>query len=35
MFQDMGVSKDLNEAFRKHISNSQEANDIDFNIQVQ
>ncbi|XP_054279528.1 cullin-1-like [Macrosteles quadrilineatus] len=34
MFQDIGVSKDLNEHFRKHLSNSAEPLDIDFSIQV-
>lgn len=34
MFQDIGVSKDLNEAFRRHLSNSAEPLDIDFSIQV-
>ncbi|GLH00125.1 uncharacterized protein GBIM_06577, partial [Gryllus bimaculatus] len=34
MFQDIGVSKDLNEAFRKHLVNSNEPLDIDFSIQV-
>ena len=34
MFQDVGVSKDLNEAFRKHMVNSNEPLDIDFQIQV-
>ncbi|KAF7996415.1 hypothetical protein HCN44_002047 [Aphidius gifuensis] len=34
MFQDIGVSKDLNEAFRKHLTNSAEPLDIDFSIQV-
>ncbi|VVC28736.1 Cullin, N-terminal,Cullin, conserved site,Cullin repeat-like-containing domain,Cullin homology,Cullin [Cinara cedri] len=34
MFQDIGVSKDLNEAFRKHVSNSNMPHDIDFSIQV-
>ncbi|MFT7800217.1 cullin-1 [Arapaima gigas] len=33
MFQDIGVSKDLNEQFRKHLSNS-EPLDLDFCIQV-
>ncbi|KAK9395579.1 cullin-1-like [Crotalus adamanteus] len=33
MFQDIGVSKDLNEQFRKHLSNS-EPLDLDFSIQV-
>lgn len=32
--QDIGVSKDLNEQFRKHLTNSAEPLDIDFNIQV-
>ena len=34
MFQDIGVSKDLNENFKKHLSNSGEPLDIDFSIQV-
>ncbi|XP_067003241.1 cullin-1 isoform X2 [Anabrus simplex] len=34
MFQDIGVSKDLNEAFRRHLVNSNEPLDIDFSIQV-
>jgi len=34
MFQDVGVSKDLNEQFRKHLINSNEPLDIDFQIQV-
>ncbi|XP_063370675.1 cullin-1 [Cydia amplana] len=35
MFQDIGVSKDLNENFRKHMSNSSEPSlHIDFSIQV-
>ncbi|KAK0175184.1 hypothetical protein PV327_008956 [Microctonus hyperodae] len=34
MFQDIGVSKDLNEAFRRHLINSAEPLDIDFSIQV-
>lgn len=34
MFQDIGVSKDLNEAFRRHLTNSNEPLDIDFSIQV-
>ncbi|GFR62792.1 cullin-1 [Elysia marginata] len=34
MFQDIGVSKDLNENFRKHLESSQEPLDIDFSIQV-
>ncbi|KAG8195459.1 hypothetical protein JTE90_002631 [Oedothorax gibbosus] len=34
MFQDIGVSKDLNEQFRLHLSKSKEALDIDFSIQV-
>uniref|UniRef100_A0A8C2J3M6 Cullin 1b n=1 Tax=Cyprinus carpio TaxID=7962 RepID=A0A8C2J3M6_CYPCA len=33
MFQDIGVSKDLNEQFKKHLSNS-EPLDLDFSIQV-
>merc|ERR1712038_479890 len=34
MFQDQGVSKDLNDQFRKHLQNSNEPLDIDFQIQV-
>lgn len=34
MFQDVGVSKDLNEQFRRHMENSNESLDIDFSIQV-
>lgn len=34
MFQDIGVSKDLNEHFRRHLVKSNEALDIDFSIQV-
>jgi len=34
MFQDVGVSKDLNEQFRTHLQNSNEPLDIDFQIQV-
>ena len=34
MFQDFGVSKDLNEQFKKHLTNSAEPLDIDFSIQV-
>ncbi|XP_059083159.1 cullin-1-like [Tigriopus californicus] len=34
MFQDIGVSKDLNEQFRKHLTNSNEPLDVDFHIQV-
>jgi len=34
MFQDIGVSKDLNEQFRNHLSSSSEPLDIDFSIQV-
>lgn len=34
MFQDIGVSKDLNEQFRTHLKNSNEPLDIDFSIQV-
>ncbi|KAK9686823.1 Cullin family [Popillia japonica] len=34
MFQDIGVSKDLNEQFRTHLKNSNELLDIDFSIQV-
>lgn len=34
MFQDIGVSKDLNEQFRTHLTNSNELLDIDFSIQV-
>lgn len=34
MFQDIGVSKDLNEQFRNHLVRSAEPLDIDFSIQV-
>ncbi|XP_013794364.1 cullin-1-like [Limulus polyphemus] len=34
MFQDIGVSKDLNEQFRKHLATSSEPLDLDFSIQV-
>ncbi|XP_070546988.1 cullin-1-like [Ptychodera flava] len=34
MFQDIGVSKDLNEQFKGHLKNSNEPLDIDFTIQV-
>ena len=34
MFQDIGVSKDLNENFKRHLTNSGEPLDIDFSIQV-
>lgn len=34
MFQDIGVSKDLNERFRKHMANTEEALGLDFSIQV-
>merc|ERR1711936_431811 len=34
MFQDVGVSKDLNDQFRTHLQNSDEPLDIDFQIQV-
>uniref|UniRef100_A0A6M2DFG3 Cullin-1 n=1 Tax=Xenopsylla cheopis TaxID=163159 RepID=A0A6M2DFG3_XENCH len=34
MFQDIGVSKDLNDQFRKHLNTSHEPLDIDFSIQV-
>jgi cullin 1 len=34
LLQDIGVSKDLNEQFRKHLTNSNEPLDIDFSIQV-
>merc|ERR1711953_1337999 len=34
MFQDIGVSKDLNENFKKHLGNSGDPLDIDFSIQV-
>ena len=34
MFQDVGVSKDLNDAFRTHLQNSNEPLAIDFQIQV-
>lgn len=33
-FQDIGVSKDLNEQFRRHLTKSNETLDIDFSIQV-
>lgn len=32
--QDIGVSKDLNEQFRRHLTKSAEPLDIDFSIQV-
>lgn len=34
MFQDVGVSKDLNESFRRHLNKTNEPLDIDFSIQV-
>nr|XP_037278952.1 cullin-1-like [Rhipicephalus microplus]XP_037278953.1 cullin-1-like [Rhipicephalus microplus] len=34
MFQDIGVSKDLNEQFRKHMSNTEDNLGLDFSIQV-
>jgi len=34
MFQDVGVSKDLNEQFRRHMENCNDSLDIDFSIQV-
>lgn len=34
MFQDVGVSKDLNEAFRRHLNKCNQPLDIDFSIQV-
>ncbi|OTF75588.1 hypothetical protein BLA29_013723, partial [Euroglyphus maynei] len=34
MFQDIGLSKDLNELFKKYLGESSEALDIDFSIQV-
>jgi len=34
MFQDIGVSKDLNEQFKRHLNNSNEPLDLDFSIQV-
>lgn len=34
MFQDIGVSKDLNEHFKKHLTSSGDPLDIDFSIQV-
>ena len=37
MFQDIGVSKDLNEQFRRHLNDTLSSNeplDIDFQIQV-
>ena len=37
MFQDIGVSKDLNEQFRRHLNETLKSNeplDIDFQIQV-
>lgn len=34
MFQDIGVSKDLNEQFRKHLRQTNVPHDIDFSIQV-
>ena len=35
MFQDVGVSKDLNQNFSKHLQNSNDALGLDFQIQVQ
>ncbi|CAO2603466.1 Cul1, partial [Lemmus lemmus] len=34
MFQDIGVSKDLNEQFKKHLTNSEPLDSVDFSIQV-
>lgn len=34
MFQDVGLSKDLNESFRKHLTNTGDTLDVDFSIQV-
>lgn len=34
VFQDIGLSKDLNETFRQHLVKSNEPLDIDFSIQV-
>ncbi|KAF4526090.1 hypothetical protein B566_EDAN007584 [Ephemera danica] len=34
MFQDIGLSRDLNEQFRQHLTNLNEPPDIDFSIQV-
>jgi len=34
MFQDIGVSKDLNEQFKKHLNNSNDPLEVDFQIQV-
>ena len=34
MFQDIGVSKDLNESFRKHLDSSGSRLDLDFSIQI-
>ncbi|XP_015789289.1 cullin-1 [Tetranychus urticae] len=34
MFQDIGVSKGLNEQFQQHLKNSKESLDLDFSIQV-
>lgn len=34
MFQDIGISKDLNERFREHLKTSNLLNEIDFSIQV-
>ncbi|XP_049525474.1 cullin-1 [Dermacentor silvarum] len=34
MFQDIGVSKDLNEQFRKHMVNTEDSLGLDFSIQV-
>ena len=32
--QDVGLSKDLNESFRKHLTNSGDTLEVDFSIQV-
>jgi hypothetical protein len=32
--QDVGLSKDLNESFRKHLGNTGDTLDVDFSIQV-
>ena len=34
MIQDVGLSKDLNEKFRKHLANSSNPMDIDFNAEI-
>lgn len=34
MFQDIGISKDLNDKFRQRIKSSEQSNEIDFSIQV-